>query len=170
MDARPRGPITSPAANTPGRGGRVPVVHPDPAGGVDLDSGFRESQALDLRAPACGDQDLLGPERAAVGEPGLERAALARDAGHRDHGDHADPHGVEGLGEDPRHLDIERREQVVAGVHDGHLHAEPGEDRRVLAACGATADDEDRLRRSPRSPRMLSESCTSGSSMGIPGG
>jgi hypothetical protein len=99
-----------------------------------------------LRAPP-GDQDLLGPERAAVGKPGLERTARASDAAHRGHGNDADPHGVEGLGEDPRHLDVERREQVIAGVHDGHPYPEPSEDRRIFAPRAATADDEDRIRR-----------------------
>ena len=59
-----------------GSGSSVTVVDMNPAGGVGLDSGFRESQSLDLRPPAYGNQDLPYPEGAPVGEPGRERVRL----------------------------------------------------------------------------------------------
>src|SRR5262249_16241306 len=65
-----------------GSGGSVTVVDLNPAGGVGLDSGFRECQAFDLRPPAYGNQDLPYPERAAIGESGLKSDLVTHDVGN----------------------------------------------------------------------------------------
>jgi hypothetical protein len=126
-----------------GRGLEVPV-HADASPAVRLDAGLGQSEPLDVPgAPHRVEDDLWTVDlrtHANDQAPGVPFDGIDLRLE-----DEPRPGPLQAVRQGFRHLGIQERHQPGPPVHQRDLHAERGEDRRVLGADGPAADDHHAL-------------------------
>ena len=132
------------------RSGRpVAVVDNDAAAGVDLDAHLLEPESFGVARASGREQQPLRPDLAAVVEGNDQPVRLARDPVYTYAETDIHAHRLEDPAQVVGELGVDVAEQAVGAIDQGDLRAERGEDRRVLAADRAAADDHDARRRMP---------------------